>query len=93
MLSRVEQGNSVQQFSALNAFKSNRVLKPVEEKKNESEEVVSSGTKAAPKGLLEMVDVKDIRKCAEAVGEFDITDDEIKYGLMYGRSVIAEFLC
>ena len=38
-------------------------------------------------------DVSDIRKCAEFVGEFNISDDDIKYGLMYGRSVIAEYLC
>ncbi len=47
----------------------------------------------APKGLLDRVDVADIRKNAEFVGEFNITDEDIKYGLMYGRSVIAEFLC
>ncbi len=46
---------------------------------------------SAPKGLLERVDVADIRKNAEYVGEFNISDDDIKYGLMYGRSVIAEF--
>ena len=45
------------------------------------------------KALLERVDVADVRRCAEFVGEFNISDDDIKYGLMYGRSVIAEFLC
>jgi hypothetical protein len=42
---------------------------------------------------LDRVDVADIRKFAEYVGEYDISDEDIKYGLMYGRSVIAEYLC
>ncbi|GEM_PF-988405 len=93
---RVEQNNSgvnsVQQFSALNAFKTNKVSKP-EKELGENAIETPSGTKAAPKGLLSSVDLQDIRKCAEYVGEFDITDEDIKYGLMYGRSVIAEWLC
>ena len=67
--------------------------KPVEENQESVVDKTSNGTKAAPKSLLERVDVTDIRKCAEYVGEFNISDDDIKYGLMYGRSVIAEYLC
>ena len=83
--------NSVQQFSALNAFKSNKTLKPAQEQEPAE---ISSGTKttSAP-SLLEKIDVNDIRKCAETVGEYNITDDDIKYGILYGRSVIAEWLC
>ena len=36
------------------------------------------------------IDVKDVQKYANLLGE-DLTVDEIKYGLMYGRSVIADF--
>ena len=86
--------NSVQQFSALNAFKTNKVLRPAEEAGSSAIlEETSSGTKAAPKNILSRVDIADIRKCAEYAGEYDITDDDIKYGLLYGRSVIAEWLC
>lgn len=82
--------NSVQQFSALNSFKSNRVLKPVEAQ----EKPGLSGTKTtSTPSLLDRIDVNDLRKCAESVGEYDISDDDIKYGLIYGRSVIAEWLC
>lgn len=91
---RVEQNNNVQRFSAVNALRSNaRVTKPETELEENIAEMTNSGTKAAPKGLLERVDVQDIRKFAEYAGEFNITDDDIKYGLMYGRSVIAEWLC
>ena len=84
--------NSVQQFSALNAFKSNKTVKPQEEHQEKPE--VASGVKTtSTPSLLERIDVNDLRKCAESVGEFNITDDDIKYGILYGRSVIAEWLC
>ena len=95
MLSSVGQNNNVQRFSAVNALRNeaNRLNKPAENEQETIIEKTSDGTKSAPKSLLERVDVADIRKCAEFVGEFNISDDDIKYGLMYGRSVIAEFLC
>ena len=94
MLSSVGQNNNVQRFSAVNALRSSatQLNKPAEAQDSVIEKT-SDGTKSAPKGLLEKIDVADIRRCAEFVGEFNISDDDIKYGLMYGRSVIAEFLC
>lgn len=83
------QANSVQQFSALNAFRGSKVSKPEQESIDVSQGV---NTTSAPT-LLERVDVNDIRECAKTVGEYNITDDDIKYGLLYGRSVIAEWLC
>lgn len=84
--------NAVQQFSALNSFRSNRVLKPAEEVQNKPESPNGTKTSSTP-SLLDRIDVADLRKCAETVGEFNISDDDIKYGLLYGRSVIAEWLC
>ena len=85
--------NSVQQFSALNAFKSNKNIKPAEEEKIEFPETSSGVKTTSTPSLLDRIDVNDVRKCAEKVGEFNITDEDIKYGLIYGRSVIAEWLC
>ena len=95
MLSSVGQNNNVQRFSAVNALRttSSQLNKTAENAQDIAIEETSIATKTAPKSLLERVDVADIRKCAEFVGEFNISDDDIKYGLMYGRSVIAEFLC
>ncbi|MCM1003340.1 MAG: hypothetical protein NC408_03245 [Candidatus Gastranaerophilales bacterium] len=84
------QSNNVQRFSAVNALRNNATLTKPQEAEVQVEEKTSV---VAPKGLLDRVDVADIRKNAEFVGEFNITDEDIKYGLMYGRSVIAEFLC
>ena len=95
MLSSVGQSNNVQRFSAVNALRSeaSRLNKPQENEQNSILDTTSDATKVAPKSLLERVDVSDIRKYAEYVGEFNISDEDIKYGLMYGRSVIAEYLC
>ena len=84
--------NAVQQFSALNSFKSNKALKPAEETQEKPEVVSGTKTTSTPT-LLDRIDVNELRKCAESVGEYNITDDDIKYGLLYGRSVIAEWLC
>ena len=90
MLPRIEQ-NSVQHFSSLNAFKSARTLPKQEETENVE---VSRGTETtSAQTLLDRIDVNEVRECAKTVGEFNISDDDIKYGLLYGRSVIAEYLC
>ena len=84
--------NSVQQFSALNSFKSNKVLKPAEEELGKPDLADGTKTTSTP-SLMDKVDVNEIRKYAEYVGEYNITDEDIKYGMIYGRSVIAEWLC
>ena len=82
--------NSVQQFSAVNAFRSNKNIKSEAQEKPE----ITTGVKTtSTPSLLERIDVNDVRTCAEPVGEYNITDDDIKYGMLYGRSVIAEWLC
>ena len=91
MISSVGENNQVQRFSAVNAFRTSATqLKP----KQEVEESVAEdrSAKAAPKNILGRIDVNELRECAKYVGEFNISDDDIKYGLMYGRSVIAEYL-
>ncbi len=90
MLSSVGQNNSVQQFSALNAFRTNQTLPKHEE---EQVEVSKGVNTSSAKSLLDRIDVSELRECAKKVGEFNISDDDIKYGLLYGRSVIAEYLC
>ena len=89
MLTRIET-NPVQQFSAVNAFKSNQNIQKPEA---EDTEVSKGVNTASAKTLLDRIDVNEVRECAKTVGEFNISDDDIKYGLLYGRSVIAEFLC
>lgn len=95
MISSIGQNNNVQIFSAVNALRSSSAQLRATEKDNNIADIKSESTitTSAPKSLLDRIDVADIRKCAEYVGEYNITDEDIKYGMMYGRSVIAEFLC
>jgi len=86
------QANSVQQFSAVNAFRNNKTVKPAEEVQEKPEAASGTKTTSTPT-LLDKIDVEDVKKYAGYVGEFNISDDDIKYGMLYGRSVIAEWLC
>lgn len=87
------QSNSVQQFSAVNAFRNNKTVKQTEENNENVNQKHDGVNSTANRNILDKIDVNDIRECAKTVGEYNITDDDIKYGLLYGRSVIAEWLC
>ena len=94
---RVEQNNlgvnQVQQFSAINAFKEAKNPKAQEvEQIDAAQNKEGINTTSAPT-LMDKIDVNEVRECAKTVGEYNITDEDIKYGLIYGRSVIAEWLC
>ena len=91
MISSVGQSDNVQRFAAVNALRSSATqLKPKAEELEENTQ--ETATNIAPKGLLDRINVNEVRQCATYVGEFDISDEDIKYGMIYGRSVIAEFL-
>lgn len=83
-----------QSISKLNLNGANRKLnKPVDEKKQEDfeiEEVSNSNISEVKKSSKSLVDVQDIQKYADYMGE-KLTIDDINYGLMYGRSVIADY--
>ena len=40
--------------------------------------------------LFKNIDIEDIKNSAKLIGE-DITDEDIQYGLTYGRSVLADY--
>ena len=90
MISSIGQSDNVQRFSAINALRSSANLT----KPKEQEEIIEKQQESTPvpKGLLDNIDTNDVRKYAEYVGEYNVTDEDIKYGMIYGRSVIAEFL-
>jgi len=91
MVSSIGQNNSVQLFSAVNALRNAAApLKKQDENDVLQEENLS--LKSAPKSILDRIDTNELRECAKTVGEYNITDEDIKYGLIYGRSVIAEYL-
>ena len=60
---------------------------------NQNQEVENLGINTrSSKNVLQNIDLVELRKYAEYAGESNITDDDIRYGLIYGRSVIADYL-
>ena len=79
--------NAIQMFSAANAFKST-MSNPITQ--NHAPET-SDGVNLNDDALLQGQDLAEIKKYAKMIDE-NISDEDIKYGLSYGRSVIAEYL-
>ncbi len=90
MVSSISRNSSLQMISALNAFKSEAVVnnKPAQTDLNTSSGINLSDNDS----LLKDINMTEIRDCASKVGETNLTDDDIKYGLTYGRSVIADYI-
>ncbi len=82
--------SAIQLLNAANAFK-NTSIKPVETMQPEVAQT-SSGVDLNDDSILQSQDVEEIKKFAQMAGENDLTNDDIKYGLSYGRSVIVEYL-
>lgn len=81
--------NPVHLFNATNAFKTASAKpEPVQEQPQVSEGVNLSDNES----MLKTVDVKDVKKFASMIGEENLSDDDIKYGLTYGRSIMADWV-
>ena len=79
--------NPIQMFNAINAFKSSeKDLEP-----NTPEEI-SDGLEINDNNILKNQDLNEIKQVAKIVGEENLSNDDIQYGLTYGRSVIADYM-
>ena len=90
MLSAIGQTSALQNLTALRAFKSAEPKKENNVEQNIPENRDEVNTEEA-NILFSKIDVNELRECATKVGEYNISDEDIKYGLMYGRSVIAAY--
>lgn len=82
--------SAIQLLNAANAFRNTRATAPIET--NLSEPETSNGVNLADDNILKSQNVEEIQKFAQMAGENNLTVDDIKYGLSYGRSVIVEYL-
>lgn len=91
MLTGISTGasNSIQSFTALNAFKN--AQEALNNKQQIQDNTPSGVDLKDNNNLLKDQDVEDIRKYAKIAGESNLSNEDIKYGLTYGRSVIAEY--
>lgn len=95
MLGSVNSSNvsAIQLLNAANAFKNTKVSTP--EAIQNREPQTSDGTDINDDSILKSQNIDEIKKYAKMVqeaGENDLTEEDIKYGLSYGRSVIVEYM-
>ena len=83
--------SAIQLFNAANALKNTKVQTPIEQQQIK-EPQTSNGTDINDDSILKSQNVEEIKKFAQMAGENDLSEDDIKYGLSYGRSVIVEYL-
>lgn len=85
-LQQISNVSLIQRYNAANAFKNTAVTKPQIE-----EPIINDGIQISD-NILKSQNVEEIKKFAELAGENNLTEEDIKYGLSYGRSVIVEYL-
>lgn len=85
------QVSAIKMLNAVNAFRNTAAAEKTAPAKN-TEPQVSEGIEINDNSLLKTQNVDEIKKYAEMAGENQLSDDDIKYGLSYGRSVIVEYL-
>ena len=93
MLTGISTGasNSIQAFTAVNAFKT--AQDALKNEKTRIEDNTPSGVDLKDNNfLLKDQNIAEIKDFAKIAGEENLTDEDIKYGLTYGRSVIAEYV-
>ena len=83
------EGNSnisaIRFFNATNAFKAN----PVKTEKPQVQQ--ETGTNIKENYILKNINVEEIKQYANSVGETNLSDEDIKYGLKFGRSVLINY--
>lgn len=92
MVSGINSGiSAIQLINATNAFKAASAVKTQEPAVVEPQ--VSEGTDINDsKNLLKNINVDEIKKYASMSGEENLSEEDIKYGLVYGRSVMADWV-
>ena len=51
-----------------------------------------AGTEVKENSILRNIDVEEIKQYANSVGETNLSDEDIKYGLRFGRSVLIDYI-
>lgn len=78
--------NSINMFSALNAFKTSENIL------NDNIPEVSDGMQVNDTSVLDNQNLDEIKQMAQVVGEENLSNEDIQYGITYGRSVIADYI-
>lgn len=82
----ISNASYINSFNARNAFQTQ--VKPKQEEKPEEETGISM--KTIDDSVLNRVDVDELQKYATKTTESLLSNDDIKYGLIFGRSVLID---
>lgn len=89
MLGAVESNNSINTvsfFNARNAFnKASAQKQDINLQQNEVE------TNIIDNSILRNINIDEIKQYANSVGEVNLSEEDIKYGLRFGRSVLVDY--
>ncbi len=77
--------STVKIFNATSAFKASAV------KSTEQEVQQDIGINIRENSILRNINVAEIKEYANSVGEVNLSEEDIKYGLKYGRSVLVNY--
>lgn len=77
--------NPVQMFNAVNAFKSSGQIQ------DNAVPELSDGIDVND-NILQNQNLDEIKQFAKTAGEENLSNDDIQYGITYGRSVIADYM-
>ena len=86
--------NQIADTQALNRIFYNYAVKSAQNFQKQTPEITNDSKeddiKLIRNDVFKGIDIDDIKKSAQSIGE-EITDEDIKYGLTYGRSVLADY--
>ena len=86
--------NQIADAQALNRIFYNYAVKSAQNFQKQTPEITNDSKEndiiLIQNDVFKGIDVDDIKKSAQSIGE-EITDEDIKYGLTYGRSVLADY--
>lgn len=86
MINAVGVSNPIKMLNAVNAFKGAEV-RPSEQLMPETSNGID-----IENDILKTQNLEEIKQVAKTLGEENISDEDIKYGVTYGRSVIADYI-
>lgn len=78
--------NPVKMFGAVNAFRASGQIQ-----ENNIPET-SDGTNITDSKVLDNKHIDEIKQFAQVAGEENLSNEDIQYGMTYGRSVIADYV-
>ena len=78
--------NPVQLLNAVNAFKATTAIQEPQVPET------SDGLDITGSNILENQNIDEIKQLAQKAGEDNLSNEDIQYGLTYGRSLIADYV-